>query len=46
MRVLGKPMLWAGTSVGSNYREASRARSDSKFMAKVELCAQEAVEVP
>jgi len=29
---------------GANYREASRARSDSEFMAKIELCAQEADE--
>ena len=37
-------MLRAGTSVGANYREASRARSDSEFIAKIELCAQEAEE--
>jgi len=37
-------MLRAGTSVGANYREASRARSDSEFVAKIELCAQEADE--
>jgi four helix bundle protein len=45
LRVLGKQMLRAGTSVGANYREASRARSDSEFVAKIELCAQEADEV-
>jgi len=44
MRVLGKQMLRAGTSVGANYREASRARSDSEFIAKIELCTQEADE--
>jgi four helix bundle protein len=44
LRVLGKQMLRAGTSVGANYREASRARSDSEFIAKIELCAQEADE--
>jgi len=44
LRVLGKQMLRAGTSVGANYREASRARSDSEFVAKIELCAQEADE--
>lgn len=37
-------MIRAGTSVGANYREASRARSDAEFVAKVELCAQEADE--
>ena len=45
LRVLGKQMLRAGTSVGANYREASRARSDSEFVAKIELCTQEADEV-
>ena len=45
LRVLGKQMLRAGTSVGANYREASRARSDSEFVAKIELCAPEADEV-
>ena len=44
LRVLGKQMLRAGTSVGANYRKASRARSDSEFVAKIELCAQEADE--
>lgn len=44
LRVLGKQMLRAGTSVGANYREASRARSDSEFIAKIELCTQEADE--
>lgn len=44
LRILGKQMLRAGTSVGANYREASRARSHSEFIAKIELCAQEADE--
>ena len=44
LRVLGKQLLRAGTSVGANYREASRARSDSEFIAEIELCAQEADE--
>ena len=44
LRILGRQMLRAGTSVGANYREASRARSDSEFTAKIELCAQEADE--
>jgi four helix bundle protein len=44
LRVLGKQLLRAGTSVGANYREASRARSDSEFVAKIELCTQEADE--
>ena len=44
LRVLGKQLLRAGSSVGANYREASRARSDSEFIAKIETCAQEADE--
>ncbi|MEX1116818.1 MAG: four helix bundle protein [Akkermansiaceae bacterium] len=44
LRVLGKQMLRAGTSVAANYREASRARSDAEFVAKIELCASEADE--
>jgi len=42
--VIGKQLLRSGTSVGANYREASRSRSDAKFIAKIELCAQEADE--
>ena len=43
-RVLGKQLLRSGTSVAANYREASRARSDHEFIAKIELCSQEADE--
>ena len=42
--VLGRQMLRSGTSVAANYREASRARSAVEFVAKIELCAQEADE--
>ena len=44
IEVVGKQMLRSGTSVAANYREASRARSDAEFIAKIELCAQEADE--
>jgi len=44
LRVLGKQLLRAGTSVAANYREASRARSNEEFVAKIELCASEADE--
>lgn len=44
LRVLGKQLLRAGTSVAANYREASRARSKAEFIAKIELCASEADE--
>jgi four helix bundle protein len=42
--ILGRQMLRSGTSVAANYREASRARSRAEFIAKIELCAQEADE--
>ena len=44
LRVLGKQLLRSGSSVAANYREGSRARSVDEFVAKVELCAQEADE--
>ena len=42
--VLGKQLLRSGTSVAANYREASRARSGSEFVSKIDQCAQEADE--
>ena len=33
-QVLGKQALRSGTSVGANYREASRARSRAEFVSK------------
>jgi four helix bundle protein len=44
VEILGKQFLRAGTSVAANYREASRARSDSEFVSKIDQCAQEADE--
>jgi four helix bundle protein len=44
LRVLGKQLLRSGTSVAANYREGSRARSAEEFVAKIELCTQEADE--
>jgi four helix bundle protein len=44
LKILGKQLLRAGTSVAANYREASRSRSHAEFTAKIELCAQEADE--
>ena len=35
VQVLGRQLLRSGTSVGANYREAFRARSDAEFVAKV-----------
>jgi len=40
-RVLGKQVLRSGTSVGANYREASRARSKPEFIAKIGDCLKE-----
>ena len=34
-QVLGKQVLRSGTSVGANYREASRGRSKAEFAAKL-----------
>ena len=44
LRILGKQLLRAGTSVAAQYREASRARSEAEFISKIEQCAQEADE--
>jgi four helix bundle protein len=43
-QVLGKQLLRSGTSIGANYREASRGRSKAEFMAKVGDCLKEADE--
>lgn len=42
--VLGKQLLRSGTSVASHAREASRARSDAGFCAKLDGLPQEADE--
>jgi four helix bundle protein len=39
--VIGKQVLKSGTSVGSNFREAHRARSDAEFISKVGDCLKE-----
>lgn len=40
-QVLGKQVLRSGTSIGANYREASRSRSKPEFIAKVGDCLKE-----
>ncbi len=40
-QVLGKQLLRSGTSVGAQYREGTRARSDAEFISKVEGALQE-----
>ena len=44
VRVLGKQVLRAGTSVAAQVREASRARSESEFVSKLGGAVQEADE--
>ena len=40
-QVLGRQVLRSGTSVGANYREASRGRSKAEFISKVGDCLRE-----
>ena len=42
--ILGRQFVRAGTSIAAHTREASRARSDAEFLAKLELLLQEADE--
>jgi len=44
VRVLGRQLLRAGTSVAAHVREASRARSDDEFVSKLGGALQEADE--
>jgi four helix bundle protein len=41
VQVLGKQVLRSGTSVGANYREASRGRSKAEFISKIGDCLKE-----
>ena len=43
-QVLGKQVLRSGTSVGANYREASRGRSKAEFISKIGDCLKEVEE--
>ena len=40
-QVLGRQVLRSGTSVGANYREASRARTKAEFISKIGDCLKE-----
>jgi four helix bundle protein len=40
-QVLGKQVLRSGTSVGANYREASRGRSKLEFISRIGDCLKE-----
>lgn len=43
-RVLGRQLLRSGTSVGANFRAATRARSKAEFISKIAIVAEEADE--
>lgn len=40
-QILGKQLLRSGTSVGANYREGQRSRSDAEVISKLEIALQE-----
>jgi four helix bundle protein len=40
-KVLGRQVLRSATSVGANYREASRGRSKAEFISKIGDCLKE-----
>jgi four helix bundle protein len=40
-QVIGRQVLRSGTSVGAQYREASRAKSNADFISKIEGALQE-----
>jgi four helix bundle protein len=40
-RVIGRQVLRSGTSIGANYREACRARTDAELIAKLGIVTQE-----
>ncbi|MBI4753672.1 four helix bundle protein [Candidatus Desantisbacteria bacterium] len=42
--VIGRQILRSGTSIGANYREATRARSKAEFISKIGIVEQEADE--
>ena len=42
--MIGRQLLRSSTSVAANFREASRARTTSEFIWKLEVCIQEADE--
>lgn len=40
-QIMGRQLLRSGTSVGAQYREATRAKSDADFISKIEGSLQE-----
>ena len=43
-QVLGRQVLRSGTSIGANFCEAARSRSDAEFLAKIGDCLKETEE--
>ncbi len=43
--VIGRQLLKSGTSIGANYREASRAESHDDFIHKIAICENESAEI-
>ena len=43
-RTIGKQLLRSGTSVGANFRSATRARSKKEFISKLSIALEEADE--
>lgn len=43
-RVVRNQLTKCGTSIGANYREANRARSNADFVNKIKICESEASE--
>jgi four helix bundle protein len=41
VQIISNQLLRSGTSVGANYREGFRARSDQEFVSKLGICVQE-----
>jgi four helix bundle protein len=44
VEVIARQVLKSGTSIGANYREATRAESRSDFIHKLAICEKEAAE--
>ncbi|MEO0246259.1 MAG: four helix bundle protein, partial [candidate division WOR-3 bacterium] len=42
--VIGYQIMKSGTSIGANYREAKRAKSQADFISKIGTCEQETEE--
>ena len=42
--LISRQLLKSGTSIGANYREASRAESHDDFIHKIAICAKESAE--